>query len=122
MTRYRQLILCVCLGFMAGCAPLEQTRPAPPATISSNTAVQNLYDQAAGQYRAGDAGQARSTLERAVRIEPGNAHLWFELAQLARRDGEHAQAQELAFRAQSLAGGDADLRSRIERFLKQLSS
>lgn len=122
MTRYWQLIVCTCAVLLAGCAALEPTQPAPTTTVSSNTAVQNLYDRAAEQYRAGDAEQARSTLERAVRIEPGNAHLWFELAQLARQDGELTQARELAFRAQSLAGGDTHLRGRIEQFLKKINS
>jgi cytochrome c-type biogenesis protein CcmH/NrfG len=53
--------------------------------------------------RAGIERQALS-LERALRIEPRNAWLWLELAQLRLAQGQYAQAITLAGKSNSFAG------------------
>jgi tetratricopeptide (TPR) repeat protein len=50
-------------------------------------------------------------LERALRIEPRNAWLWQELAQLRLTQGQYAQAMSLAQKSISFAGRDSRLRA-----------
>jgi len=77
---------------------LPESRPTPRAQQSS-PAVLALVQQADRRRQAGDLAGAQSTLERAVKIEPGNARLWLDLAQLRLAQGEPRQAEQLALRA-----------------------
>lgn len=52
---------------------------------------------------AGDLAQASMTLERAIRIEPGQAEIWLELARVRLLEGNRDQAVQLASKARSLA-------------------
>ena len=76
--------------------------PMPPA--SGNRAVIALLDRAHQDAGAGRPDAASSTLERALRIEPRNARLWYELAQLRLAQGQYAQAISLAQKSNSFAG------------------
>ncbi len=76
--------------------PAEQTQP---RTTQTSPAVIALVSQADERRRAGDLAGAQSTLERAVQIEPGNARLWLDLAQLRLAQGQPEQAEQLALRA-----------------------
>lgn len=76
--------------------------PLPPA--SGNRAVIALLDRAQRDAGAGRADAAGATLERALRIEPRNARLWHELAQLRLAQGQYAQAVALAQKSNSFAG------------------
>ena len=69
----------------------------------SNTVIA-LLDTASKQSAAGDIANARRTLERALRIEPRNARLWNELAQLYYQDKQYIKAANTAAKSNSLAG------------------
>lgn len=71
-----------------------------------------LLDEAARQRRAGDLSAAAQSVERAMRIEPGNPWLSLELASIRLDQGNPAQAELLAQRALVQAGGDRRLRAR----------
>lgn len=130
------IILCATLSATSGCASLspnydgENTRDAQveetsygsisASQVSSNTAVQRLYDQAMNYAFAGDFDQAEAALERGLRIEPSNPYLWFELARIAATYGNVNKARELASRAQSYASGERQLQRQIQRFLELL--
>lgn len=77
---------------------LPESRPSEPPRQTS-PAVLALVRQADQRRSRGDLAGAQSTLERAVKIEPGNARLWLDLAQLRLAQGEPAQAEQLALRA-----------------------
>ena len=70
--------------------------PAPLPPASGNRAVIALLDRAQADAGAGRPDAASATLERALRIEPRNARLWHELAQLRLAQGQYAQAISLA--------------------------
>ncbi len=112
------LLALVCL--LTACAPFTQQQPPTQAEITQNSAVQSLYHQAQEDRHAGRVDKAEAALERAVRIEPANPHLWFELAQLSNDKGAITQARGLAQRAQSLARGDLVLSRQINQFLSAL--
>ncbi len=77
-------------------------RPSPP--------VQALLNKAEAQYAAGDLNAAAATLERALRIEQRNPHLWNRLARIRLAQGDRAQAASLAAKSNTLAVGDETLR------------
>lgn len=86
--------------------PLQPTLPAPPST---KPAVVALLDSAHAEARAGRLPSATASLERALRIEPRNAVLWQELAQLALQKGDYAQAESFAARSTAWAAGNRTL-------------
>lgn len=81
---------------------------ASPPTTSS--AVAGLLAKADEQQWTGDTAGSAATVERALRIEPGNAYLWSRLAQLRHELHQYAQAEDLAAKSNSLAGADQRLR------------
>ena len=68
---------------------------------------------------AGKLPSAAASLERALRIEPRNPRLWHELAKVRLRQGDTAQAANLAARSNSFAGGDSALRAANQSIIEQ---
>lgn len=85
--------------------------PEPEPVKSGNPAVIALLDRARSDTGAGNRGAAGALLERGLRIEPRNAWLWHELAQLRLASGQYAQAISLARKSISFAGGDRRLQA-----------
>ncbi len=102
---------------MAGCATVEP--PAPAA--SENPAVVALLDDARGRPAA-RPGDAAASLERALRIEPRNPRLWQELARVRLSEGDFAQAESLAARANTWSGTDNRLRAENWRIIAESRS
>jgi len=124
------------LALLAGCAiqpepargpepappPEAQQLPAPPPERvppprAETTAVAGLMESARADTAAGRLPNAAATLERALRIEPRNARLWHDLAQVRFRQRDYAQAESLAARSNTLAGNDTDLRAANQRLI-----
>ena len=85
--------------------------PAPavtPAPVHSG-AVVALLGNADRQRQAGDISGAVATTERALRIEPRNAHLWNRLAHLRHAQGRYEMASDIAAKSNDLSGGDLSL-------------
>lgn len=85
--------------------------PAPKPPISGNKAVIALLDRARLDTEAGQREAAGASLERALRIEPRNAWLWHELAQLRLAQGQYAQAIALARKSITFAGRERSLQA-----------
>lgn len=81
----------------------------PKPVISGNHAVLALLDRARIDIGVGQRESAGASLERALRIEPRNAWLWQELAQLRLSQGQYAQAISLAKKSISFAGRERRL-------------
>ena len=114
--RFHPWLWLVLLGAgLAACAPLrpgagvDEELSLPPA--SENRAVLALLDQARAESASERAAGAAATLERALRIEPRNPRLWLELARHHLAQGDSAQAEQLAQRANAFAGSDRQLRA-----------
>lgn len=119
MARVRaSLIACLALAAaMSGCASVE-----PPAQAdSANPAVVALLDDARGKP-ATRPGEAAASLERALRIEPRNPRLWQELARVRLSEGDFAQAESLAARANTWSGKDNRLRAENWRIIAEARS
>jgi Flp pilus assembly protein TadD len=103
-------------------APVARDRPAPvappreqfetPAVAPQPPAVLALLEHAEQQANAGDLGSAAASLERAIRINPGNAVLWYHLATVRLAQGEALQAEQLAVKSSSLAPGNTTQQAR----------
>jgi Flp pilus assembly protein TadD len=103
-------------------APEAQQLPAPPPERlppprAETTAVAGLMESARADTAAGRLPNAAATLERALRIEPRNARLWHDLAQVRFRQRDYAQAESLAARSNTLAANDAELRAANQRLI-----
>ena len=108
-------------------APVESAPPPPigapsaeqPPTTKESVAVAGLMDSARSDAASGRLAEAAATLERALRIEPRNPRLWQELARLRLQQGDFPQAESLALRSNSWAGGDSALRAENARIIEQ---
>jgi len=76
----------------------------------TSAAVSNLMQTAIQQKNAGNMIGAAATMERALRIEPRNAHLWNQLAAVRLMQKQYYQAEDLASKSNALAASDRDLR------------
>ncbi|MES9855182.1 MAG: tetratricopeptide repeat protein [Sedimenticola sp.] len=85
-----------------------------PAPISArpvhSSAVASLIATARQQEAAGNLQGAVATMERALGIEPRNAHLWYRLAQLRLAQNRITLANDLAMKSKALAGADRELK------------
>ena len=81
-----------------------------PLTPLHSKAVGALLKTADQQERNKDLTAAVGTIERALRIEPRNAHLWNRLANLRLNQGRVTLASDLAVKSLTLAGADVALK------------
>ena len=109
----RRVALCTLLGILALASGCVSTPTSAPSAISANPAVLSLVERARGNAYSGHYLEAQANLERALRIEPTNAGLWYQLAQTLMQQGEFNRAENLALRANSFAGGDRSLQHAI---------
>ncbi|HUE49083.1 MAG TPA: hypothetical protein VMO54_07760 [Steroidobacteraceae bacterium] len=88
-------------------APPERPAPGAPRQFHIGPAASSLVTQARTQAGGGEFGPAAATLERALRIEPGNPLLWIELGRVRLAENNAAQADAMGRKALALATGDA---------------
>jgi tetratricopeptide (TPR) repeat protein len=118
-------VLLVVAAFLGGCAsvqtpaPVSEPAPAPAPAPTGSPAVASLVASARADAGAGRLVHAAASLERALRIEPRNPRLWQELARVRLKQGDYAQAENVAARSNSWAGGDSRLRAENWRLIAQ---
>ena len=97
---------------VAGCST-PATQPSwPGSQPGSNTkAVHSLLEVARSDAAAGRLANAAASMERAIRLDPRNAHLWQELARVRLKQGEYVQAEHVALRSNALTRADWTLRT-----------
>lgn len=82
-----------------------------------NPAVVALLDSAEGHVANEAWDKAAADLERALRIEPRNAGIWHDLAQIRLQQRQYEQVESLASKSNSLAGNDNFIRARNWRLI-----
>lgn len=85
-------------------SPVETPKPV------HGKAVVSLLRQAESFESTGDYQRAVSAVERALRIEPRNAHLWNRLAHLRYSQKRLRLAKDMAAKSTTLAGADLALK------------
>ncbi len=92
-----------------------KTRPAAPR--QTNAAVVALLGKAQRQEQALDYAAAAASLERAIRIAPRDANLYFRLAVVRIKQESDAQAGQLCRKAISLAEDSRYMELKCEALL-----
>ena len=120
------LLILVLLGGCATPPAPPDTRPEQPPPVApapppakENIAVAGLMETARADAASGNLAGAAASIERALRIEPRNARLWHELARVRLKQGQHAQAENVAARSNSWAGDDRALRAENWRLIAE---
>lgn len=104
--RYLAAPVAIVLLLLSACAitPFETTE------VSGNPAIVSLTESARIDFEAANYVSAAAKLERALRIEPRNARLWYELARVRMEQTLYRQVESLALRANSFAADNSQLR------------
>lgn len=100
-----------------GSAP--EPPPAPPAPA---TPASTLLAQVDAAITAGELERAGALCERALRIAPRDAQLWYKLASIRLQQLRYDDADGTARRALSFAGADAALTRAINALLAQVAA
>ncbi len=96
-------------------APAPMPMPGMPATPEAA-----LLMEVDAALAAGDLERAAAVAERAVRIAPRDANLWYRLASIRARQGRTDEAAGIARRALSFAAPDTPVAREINDFLGTL--
>ncbi|BCX88529.1 hypothetical protein MIN45_P0898 [Methylomarinovum tepidoasis] len=99
--------------------PAAAAPPPPVHAEAPPPAVVALVEQARQDRRRGDLERAAGRLERALRIQPDDARLWYELAVVRLEQGQPRLAEELAKKSLQLARGDIELQQRDWRLIAE---
>ncbi len=100
--------------------PAIAREPAPADTRTGGAdAVVALMSEADRQLVAGNADGAAASLERALRIDARDPRVWQRLAVVRLQQGQPAQAEAMAVRANGLARGDRPLMARNWRIIAE---
>lgn len=112
-------------------APIEREEPeraeddeqAPPETPERDArqretgselsaAAASLLASARGMLSAGDTERALDLTQRAQRISPDAAEVYYRLGQIYQKQSDHARAEQFVLKGISKAGNDSELRRR----------
>jgi Tfp pilus assembly protein PilF len=85
--------------------------------MSSSKAVVALLNDATVKRRQGDLKTSTALLERALRIEPKNPNVWYQLADVRFRQQNYKLAESLAMKSNALSLGDPALQIRNWRLI-----
>lgn len=116
----RIVVLFFAVALVAGCTQLATEDLQEP--VSQSSAVASLHLQGQELREQGQLQQAQASFERAVRLEPNNAVLWYELALLAYEQNRYQEAHELALRAQAFAGDATALNRKIDKLIGRVKN
>lgn len=102
--------------------PALLPRDQPAATLSPEPAADDngiglLLAQSEQLTADGDYPAAAAALERALRLNPKDPELWYQLAHLRLRQGEFDEAEDLATKSRSMAVGQPGLQARNWRLI-----
>ncbi len=127
----RALLAAMLTTLLAACAQVPATTGTPsygePPAVPDETgeappsATAALLDQSRRQSASGQYSQAAASVERALRIDPGNPWLWLELAQIHQASGNVQQAQASAAKALSLSGPNGAAEQRAREIIEQIA-
>jgi tetratricopeptide (TPR) repeat protein len=82
-------------------------------------AAKSLYHAADKSLAAGNTQDALLSMERALRIEPRNAHYWYTMARIKYQQREYAQTIQFCLKSKSLAGNNQDLLTRNDTLIER---
>jgi Flp pilus assembly protein TadD len=90
--------------------------PSEPTVTGASAA---LIDLSREQRESGNLSGAAATIERALSIEPDQALLWVELAEIRLNQGDRALAEEMAQKALTLTSANSATAARARRLIRR---
>lgn len=94
---------------------LPQTQAtAAPVVVPAAAVV--LIKQAEQKEKEGDLAMASASLERALRIAPNSAEVYYRLARVRQAQGQHDQAVQFARRGLA-QGADSELQAKLQALI-----
>lgn len=91
--------------------PVQRNAPPGPQLEHDHPAVRALVAQAEQDHQAGQLPKAAASIERALRIQPGDPGLWYRLAAVRRDQGLVQQAANFARKSNTLVPEGDPLRA-----------
>jgi len=116
--RYFLAALLILVVVLEGCA-LQHPSPVEKEYKAVAGPAAMLFSKSEMAMEQGNYAKASMYLERALRIEPGNAHYWYSLGVVKYNLGQYSQAQQFCLKSESLAGNQPLLLTRIQELLKK---
>ena len=101
-------------------APPEPAPEPSPSIAPPATPVSSLLESVQAAVAAGDFERGAAISERALRISPRDAQLWYQLALIRFRQNRPEEAANTARRALALAGSNGELQRQIAKLLQQI--
>jgi tetratricopeptide (TPR) repeat protein len=100
--------------------PPPVSTPPPPSTYIPHAGPAiALYTDAEKALQGGQLEKSEMLLERALRIEPRNAHYWYTMARIKYEQGQYGQAIQFCLKSNSLAAGLPELTNLNNRLITQ---
>ena len=96
--------------------------PEAPAPLTPTGPAASLSRQAESALQAGDPGRAEILIERALRIDPGQALYWHILGRARYDQGAYAEAVQFFLKAESRMAGSGDLARTNRQYLEAARS
>ena len=99
---------------------VPEPEPEPEPTAPAATPTSTLLASVQAAVADGELDRGAALSERALRISPRDAQLWYQLALIRYRQQRFTEAGDTARRALSMAGSDAALVRHINALLQQI--
>ena len=102
--------------------PSDSSSSSPQVSSTSksrNETILALLNEAKKHERAGRPERSAAVIERALRIDPKNAQLWYRLALLRMQQRQYDLAASLAAKSNALARNDTQLQMKNKTLIKQ---
>ncbi len=131
----KYLLISLLATFVVGCAtevrqvpapvesrtesPAASSTPPPPPAAPVVTPQSTLLASVDAAIETGQLEQAAALCERALRINPRDAYLWYRLAGIRFDQQRYSEAEGFARRAANYAGSDARLLRSINQLISQ---
>ena len=103
-------------------APEVPQAPLVPEKTLPTTPVSTLLASVQAAVAAGELERGAALSERALRISPRDAQLWYQLALIRSRQNRIEDAAGAARRALSMVGKDAGLQQQLNALLQELAA
>ena len=114
--RCLHILLIVTALVTAGCS----STPEQPETTTISGPAAPLLAQAETLQQQGNINGAIAQIERALRLEPRNAHAWHRLATLHLTKGDLNKAEQFARRSNQFSAGNQELIDANQKVLDEV--
>lgn len=101
-------------------APQQSAPKAPsaPTTAPADDRVKSLIAEANRAVQQNNLDKAASSLNQAVKLQPKNASIWYDLSQIRLHQGRFSEAEQMAQKAISNSGSNQTINKRSWKIIE----